>query len=226
MPKFDPNAADGENKPLCRSENFIVPDAQYTGIYSTACCRLDPRSGKVTAVCPMAQWGEKNERTGKSQPPACSETYVIAVAIKFDGDEDWTVAECYFKSSSAAAGKTLIQQLRGLELKGLPLYSYPIELLMKDVGIGNTYVARLMLPGMFEENLSLLPEEGEVADLEAGVERWKEALKVRAERSAYVPAQQDGEAQGPVVTPQQTGAATSTVVAVAAPAKKKAGPLI
>lgn len=219
MPKFDPNSDD--NKPLCRSENFIVPDAQYTGKYSTQCCRLDPRSGRVTAVCPMAQWGEKDERTGKSTPPQCSETYVIAVAIKFDGDEDWTVAECYFKSASAAAGKTLIQQLRGLELKGLPLYSYPLELLMKEAGIGNTYIGRLMLPGLFEEGTPLLPDSAEIGDLEAGVERWKEALKVRAERSAYVPLAQDGEAQGPVVTSQEPAGATSTQVATTAPAAKK-----
>jgi hypothetical protein len=68
MPKYDPNAPEGENKPLCHSEDFIYPDAQYMGKYSTLCCAVDPRSGKLVGRCPMNQWGAKDSRTNKSAP--------------------------------------------------------------------------------------------------------------------------------------------------------------
>ena len=57
MPKYVENSTSPDaNKPLCHSENFITPDAQYftvqpngekVGIYSNQCCAFDSASNRV-----------------------------------------------------------------------------------------------------------------------------------------------------------------------------------
>jgi hypothetical protein len=181
MPKYDPNAPEGSNKPNCRSENFVAPDAAYMGKFSTQCCAVNPQTGKLVPICPMAQWGEKIN--GKSNPPSCNETYVIAVAFEHEGE--WVIAECYLKSASANSGKTLIQQLRGLQIKNLPFYTFPVELRLTEAGVGNTYVAVMQIPQPGQEDQAF-PEEHEIDVLEAGVARWQEAMKVRSDRAQRV----------------------------------------
>lgn len=194
MPKFDPNASDENRQPICHSEDGLRPDAQYYGKFSTACVKLDPRSGKVVAACPMAQWGAKDPVTSKSQPPMCQEQYLIIAAFQ-DEHQNWITAELYFKGKSAPAGRTLVQQLSALTNRNLPLYAYPIRLSLTAAGVGNTYIGVMQVPTPGNE-AAFYPNEEDIPELEAAAQRAQIAFQVRAERAARLPENPNGQTNG------------------------------
>lgn len=197
MEKYDPNDSSDElRRPLCKSTDFVYPDAEFIGKYSTCCAQLG-RGGKLVTVCPMAKWGEKDAK-GKQLPPACSETYVLAVMFLSEQSQEWTLAEVYMRRGNANIGKTLLQKMRMLEMKGYPLYSLPLRLEVVEAGIGNIIGGSLVTPNDEDELRELLPDQDNVAAFEEGIIRWKEAGQVRAERanaSGFGPYLAQGSAQ-------------------------------
>lgn len=186
MPEYVENSPNPEaNKPLCHSENFIVPDAQYIGVYSTQCCALDRQSGRVVAVCPMAKWGEKNPQTGKSTPPQCSESYILfaALTIQTDDGPQAEVVEIYFSRKAATNGKNLTQKLRAMQQQGVAIWEFPIKLTVKPAGQGNT------VEGAFVNHVEM--EEADAEGMMALSARAEVAIGIRKERALRVP-----EAQG------------------------------
>lgn len=197
LPPYDPNATDME--PYCRSENFVQPDARYMGKFSTRCCAIDPKTRRLVPVCPMAQWGAKGAN-GKSAPPACGESYVIAVALslEIDGETQMIVAECYFKSASASNGKNLSQMLRATELRGEKMFNTPMKLTVKEVGQGNTFAGVLLTNEKQDFN------QDDLDGFTMAEQRWQQALNVRAER-AVMPSDEQVEAMAGVVRPEDVG---------------------
>lgn len=181
MPRYVEDADDAARKPLCHSENGLFPDPQFVGKFSTVCARFDPKTQRVVAVCPMAQWGETDPTTGKSAKPDCQEQYLILVAFEWEGQQ--IVAETYFKGTSAPIGKTLVEQINALKTKELPLYSYPLELFVREIGDYNSLGGRLLVPSLFEDGSALLPNEAEIPQLEQAVARAQEAFRIRVERA-------------------------------------------
>lgn len=210
MPPYDKNAGEDGNKPLCHSENFITPDAQYMGTYSTQCCALDRQSGRVVAVCPMAKWGEKNAVTGKSTPPACSESYILFAAVTLDSPDgpQAEVIEVYFSRSSATNGKNLTQKLRTMQQQGVAIWEFPIKLVVKPAGQGNT------IEGSFVSHVEM--EQADAEGMMALSNRAEEAIRVRKERAARLPEAQ-GENAGDEI-PFDTTPAKQPVTQTAAPA--------
>lgn len=185
MPPYDKNGGDDGNKPLCHSENFITPDAQYMGTYSNQCCAFDSSTNRVVAVCPMAKWGEKSAATGKSTPPQCSESYILfaALTIQTDDGPQAEVVEVYFSRSSATNGKNLTQKLRAMQQQGQAIWEYPIKLTVKPVGQGNT------VEGSFVQHIEM--EQADAEGMMALSNRAEEAISYRKERASRLP-----EAQG------------------------------
>ena len=197
MPPYDKNGGDDGNKPLCHSENYITPDAQYftvqpngekVGIYSNQCCAFDSASNRVVAVCPLAKWGEKNPATGKSTPPACSESYILfaAVTIHTDEGDQAEVVEIYFSRSSATNGKNLTQKLRSMQQQGQNIWEFPIKLTVKPVGQGNT------VEGAFIQRVEM--DQADTEGMIAMSNRAEEAISYRKERASRLPDQ--GENSG------------------------------
>lgn len=180
--KYDP---ENPAAPDCRSESFFAPDAQYAGKFSTVCATRDPRTGRLITTCPMAQWGTKDPNTGKSQPPACMEQYIVCLAVSVikeaGAQPEMELVEGYFKSASASAGKTLVQQLTALRLKGQPFWAYPVDISAKAAGPGVVCIPTLRL-----DQPTQADPETEAAFAAAAL-RWEQALKIRAERSLALP---------------------------------------
>lgn len=188
--KYDPN--NPAEAPDCRSENFVTPDAAYAGKISPVCARLDPRTGKLMPACPMAQWGAKGA-DGKSLPPRCNEQYVLFLAVSVDhGDSsgsELVVCKAYFKSASASAGKAAIQTLRAIQAKGLPIWTFPVDILMKVVGKGTTYVP------LVRTDIQHDYTDEDRSGLAMAVHRAEDALRFQAERAARVEDEQAAEAE-------------------------------
>lgn len=215
MPKYDPRATGPDaNKPLCHSENFLVPDARYADKYAHQCVAFDPQRGALVASCPMAAWGARDKQTGKSNPPPCNETYILALAIKLA--DQWVTCEAYFKSSSAKTGRTLIQQLRALELRNYRLYMYPVELWVTDAGVGYSMAGRLVLPPTSQPDLGC-PDETDLEALEAGVTRWASALQYRTERANRTFSEDDTGGLGTEGGPDDPGSVADIAFPPAAP---------
>jgi len=180
--KYDP---ENPAAPDCRSENFFSPDAQYVGKFSMACATRDPRTGRLIATCPMAQWGAKDPNTGKSQPPACMEQYIVCLAVSVvkeaGAQPEMELVEGYFKSASASAGKTLVQQLTALRLKNQPFWAYPVDISPKAAGPGVVCIPTLRM-----DQPTQADPETEAAFAAAAI-RWEQALKIRAERALALP---------------------------------------
>lgn len=220
MPGYDPNATGDALKPLCASENFLRPDAKYNERFSSACCVLNPQTGHLVSFCPMAQWGTKDPATGKSKPPACSETYIIFAALASpDGQGEPEVVELYFRSASATNGKTLTQKLRTLVQQGMPIYTFPIQLRIREVGQGNTFAGELI-------NAAQTYDADAVAVFDMLKSRAEDAIQYRLSRAAQLPDQHDADQAGQPSAADMMGAPAKPVSPVApaqaAPAKSAA----
>lgn len=212
MPGYDPNATGDALKPLCASENFLRPDAKYNERFSSACCVLNPQTGHLVSFCPMAQWGTKDPATGKSKPPACSETYIIFAALASpDGQGEPEVVELYFRSASATNGKTLIQKLRTLVQQGMPIYTFPIQLRIREVGQGNTFAGELV-------NAAQTYDDDAVAVMDILKTRAEDAIQYRLSRANQLPGQ-DESADQPSAADMMGGSAAP--VPPSAPANKQ-----
>lgn len=185
MPEWDDNAAPKDRRPLCRSENMILPDKQFVGKFSQACCLLNEKTRQLEVVCPYAQWGEK-KADGKSEKPLCSEAYILAVAFRIAEDQPLELFEVYFRSSSAKTGQLMIDMLRGMKKRSIDLWSFPVELSLRDAGQGNAFIAQMIAPrrGMTEKDVrKLLPTPEELAEIQTLVPMWDEAMRYRKNRS-------------------------------------------
>lgn len=180
MPKFDPRS--DKQTPLCHSENGIAPDARYAGKLggkNTTCAVLTQQGLKD--VCPFAQWTE--DEKGNRVPPPCGKQYVVAVAFALESDKgrEMVIAEIYFKSSSASAGRDLVRTLLTLGRKGQPLWTLPVQLQVSRAGVGNT-----LIPA-YKATLSADTfTEDDRAGFEEATRRWAQALEVRARRAVTV----------------------------------------
>lgn len=209
MPKYTENSSNPDaNKPLCHSESFIAPDAQFMGTYATQCCALDRQTGRVIAVCPMAKWGEKDPQTGKSTPPACSESYILFAAIQLDTPDgpQAEVIEIYFSRSSATNGKNITQKLRTMQQQGVAIWEFPIKLVIKPAGPGNT------IEGSFLNHVEL--EDADAEGMIALSARAEDAIRIRKERALRLPEQSQAEDEIPfdtTPTPTQPAQSAQTV---------------
>jgi hypothetical protein len=185
MPKYVENSNSPDaNKPLCHSESFITPDAQYMGTYSNQCCAFDPKTNRVVPVCPLAKWGEKDSN-GQSTPPVCSESYILfaAITLETEAGPQAEVVEIYFSRSSATNGKNLTQKLRSMQQQGLNIWEFPIRITVKPVKIGNT------VEGTFVARVEM--DQTDAEGMMAMSNRAEEAISYRKERAGHLP-----EAQG------------------------------
>jgi len=188
MPKYVENSNSPDaNKPLCHSESFITPDAQYMGTYSNQCCAFDPKTNRVVPVCPLAKWGEKDSN-GQSTPPVCSESYILfaAITLETEAGPQAEVIEIYFSRSSATNGKNLTQKLRTMQQQGQPIWEFPIKLTVKPVKIGNT------VEGAFVARVEM--DQADTEGMIAMSNRAEEAISYRKERASRLPDQ--GENSG------------------------------
>ena len=225
MPPFDP-AHPESGQPLCKSENFVTPVAAFDGKFSHECARFDTATNRLVEVCPKAVWYVDSK--GKNTVD-CRIQYVFCVAVEI-GDET-VYAEMYIKGKGAVSGRTLIQQLRALEINNLPLYTYPVQFTVTDAGTSYAAVCQMQVPPRGREN-EATPDQASLDALETGVGRWQEALRVRVERAARLPEGTSGTVQTPAPANNaaqelvSTMHRTSSVPAVPPTAQPQAKPLI
>lgn len=197
----------GSNQgPLCHSENGIDPDARFYGTIdgkNIKCAIIDQTGLKV--ICPFAQWGEKDPATGKATPPRCGEQYPVFVALSYTDPEtnesELLVAEVYFKSTSANAGRQLVRELAAMQRKNIPLYTMPIILRAIKAGPGLSYIP------VYTPNKYLPIESAEdIEALEVATRRATDAANYRLHR-ATIPADTSNAIN--TTAPQSTTLASS-----------------
>lgn len=221
------NAASKEYTEFCHSENFLEPDARYRGnvlpgtdhkgntVVAHECARVE---NGIRVLCPMAKWGPKDPKTGKSQKPICGEVYIVALAIEVDHDvldmdgkpymdkdengkdiprhlSGFVLAEAYYKSSGATDGKNIVRALANMQAAGTPIFTFPVLMELAEAGPSNFAKGTLLSDQPLLAEGETSEYFGYVLDSFSEInKRWDSAVQYNLNRSNWIPNTEDNGA--------------------------------
>lgn len=113
------NGSTGNNEPLCRSLDGLTPDSRIEAPISLQCAHINPDSGNIQVVCPMAMW--ENNRPSKCRMSKLIPFYDCAAQIPIYWELKGVALSAYNKALREWNKQVNINIYRGLSTDNLVL---------------------------------------------------------------------------------------------------------